>query len=59
MDPATDQLVSLAFLAGRLLNLEINLRHSTLKEAAVALKLMTAEEFDEKVRPEKMIGPAH
>ena len=31
--------------------------NSTLKKAAVALKLMTAEEFDEKVRPEKMTGP--
>ncbi len=31
--------------------------NSTLKEAAVALKLLTAEEFDQKVRPEKMIGP--
>ncbi|MBI5427032.1 MAG: class II fumarate hydratase [Nitrospinae bacterium] len=30
----------------------------TLKEAAVALKLLTAEEFDRKVQPEKMIGPA-
>ncbi len=30
---------------------------STLKEAAVALGLLKAEEFDEKVRPEKMIGP--
>jgi fumarate hydratase class II len=30
----------------------------TLKEAAIALKLLTAEEFDEAVRPEKMIGPA-
>ncbi len=30
---------------------------TTLKEAAVALGLLTAEEFDEKVRPEKMIGP--
>lgn len=30
---------------------------STLKEAAVALGLLTEEEFDEKVRPEKMIGP--
>lgn len=30
---------------------------STLKEAAVALKLLTAEEFDEKVRPEDMVGP--
>jgi fumarate hydratase class II len=29
----------------------------TLKEAAIALKLLTAEEFDEAVRPEKMIGP--
>ncbi len=31
---------------------------STLKEAAVALGLLTAEEFDQYVRPEKMIGPA-
>lgn len=31
--------------------------NTTLKEAAVALGLMTAEEFDEKVRPEKMISP--
>ncbi len=31
--------------------------NTTLKEAAVALKLLTAEEFDEKVRPEKMTGP--
>jgi fumarate hydratase class II len=30
----------------------------TLKEAAIVLKLLTAEEFDEAVRPEKMIGPA-
>ncbi|MCB2230021.1 class II fumarate hydratase [bacterium] len=30
---------------------------STLKEAAVALKLLTAEEFDQKVRPENMVGP--
>jgi fumarate hydratase class II len=30
---------------------------TTLKEAAGALGLLTAEEFDEKVRPEKMIGP--
>ena len=30
---------------------------TTLKEAAVALKLLTEAEFDEKVRPEKMIGP--
>ncbi|MBT7198097.1 MAG: class II fumarate hydratase [Nitrospina sp.] len=31
--------------------------NSTLKEAAAALNLLTPEEFDEKVRPEKMIGP--
>ena len=31
--------------------------NTTLKEAAVALGLLTAEEFDEKVRPEKMTGP--
>ena len=31
--------------------------NTTLKEAAVALNLLTPEEFDEKVRPEKMIGP--
>ena len=30
---------------------------TTLKEAAVALGILTAEEFDEKVRPEKMVGP--
>jgi len=29
----------------------------TLKEVAVELGLLTAEEFDEKVRPENMIGP--
>ena len=29
----------------------------TLKEAAVALNLLTPEEFDRKVRPEKMTGP--
>jgi len=29
----------------------------TLKETAVELGLLTAEEFDEKVRPEKMTGP--
>ena len=28
---------------------------TTLKEAALALDLMTAEEFDETVRPEKMV----
>ena len=31
--------------------------NTTLKEAVVALGLLTAEEFDEKVRPEEMIGP--
>lgn len=31
--------------------------NSTLKEAAVELGLLTAEEFDEKVKPENMIGP--
>ena len=31
--------------------------NSTLKEAAAALDLLTPEEFDEKVRPEKMTGP--
>lgn len=31
--------------------------NSTLKEAAAELNLLSAEEFDEKVRPEKMIGP--
>ncbi|MDP8207254.1 MAG: class II fumarate hydratase [Candidatus Electryonea clarkiae] len=31
--------------------------NTTLKEAAVELGLLTAEEFDEKVRPEKMTGP--
>ncbi len=30
---------------------------TTLKQAAVELGLLTADEFDEKVRPEKMIGP--
>ena len=29
----------------------------TLKESAVALGLLTAEEFDKNVRPEKMTGP--
>jgi len=29
----------------------------TLKEAAIELELLTAQEFDEAVRPEKMIGP--
>ena len=29
----------------------------TLKESAIALGLLTEEEFDEKVRPEKMTGP--
>ncbi len=31
--------------------------NTTLKEAAVALGLMTAEEFDKRVRPEAMLGP--
>jgi fumarate hydratase class II len=31
--------------------------NTTLKEAAVALGFLTAEEFDEKVKPEEMIGP--
>ncbi len=31
--------------------------NTSLKEAVVALSLMSAEEFDEKVRPEKMTGP--
>ena len=30
----------------------------TLKEAAIALGLLTAKEFDELVRPENMLGPA-
>jgi fumarate hydratase class II len=31
---------------------------TTLKEAAVALGLLSAQEFDELVRPERMLGPA-
>ncbi len=31
--------------------------NQTLKEAAVELEILTAEQFDEYVRPEKMIGP--
>ncbi len=31
--------------------------NSTLKEAVVALGLLTAEEFDEKVQPKNMVGP--
>lgn len=31
--------------------------NKTLKEAAIELNLLTAEKFDEIVRPEKMIGP--
>ncbi len=31
--------------------------NTTLKEAAIALGLLTAEEFDDKVRPENMVGP--
>jgi fumarate hydratase class II len=30
---------------------------TSLKEAAIALELLTAEEFDQLVRPEKMLGP--
>jgi fumarate hydratase class II len=30
----------------------------TLKEAAVELKLLTPEEFDAEVRPERMVGPS-
>ena len=30
---------------------------TTLKEAALALDLLSAEEFDHLVRPEKMVGP--
>ena len=30
---------------------------TTLKEAVVALGFLTAEKFDEVVRPEKMVGP--
>jgi len=31
--------------------------NTTLKEAAVALRILTADEFDAKVRPEEMTGP--
>jgi fumarate hydratase class II len=31
---------------------------STLKQAAIELKLLTAEEFDAEVRPERMVGPS-
>jgi fumarate hydratase, class II len=31
---------------------------TTLKEAAVSLKLLTAEKFDEIVKPERMVGPS-
>jgi fumarate hydratase class II len=31
---------------------------TTLKQAALALELLTAEEFDQLVRPEKMLGPS-
>jgi len=31
---------------------------TSLKEAALALELLTAEEFDQLVRPERMLGPA-
>ncbi|HVZ34684.1 MAG TPA: class II fumarate hydratase, partial [Polyangiaceae bacterium] len=30
----------------------------TLKQAAVELKLLTPEEFDAEVRPERMVGPS-
>ena len=30
---------------------------TTLKEAALALGHLTAEEFDREVKPEKMVGP--
>ncbi len=33
------------------------MEHSTLKEAAVALGLMTEEEFDQRVQPKDMLGP--
>jgi fumarate hydratase class II len=31
--------------------------HKTLKEVAIELKLLSAEEFDKAVKPEMMIGP--
>ena len=31
--------------------------NSTLKEAAVALELLTAEQFDDWVKPDNMLGP--
>ena len=31
---------------------------TTLKQAALALGLLTAEEFDQWVRPENMLGPS-
>ena len=31
---------------------------TTLKEAAIALELLTSEQFDEWVRPERMVGPS-
>ena len=31
---------------------------TTLKEAALALGYLTAEEFDREVRPERMVGPS-
>lgn len=34
-----------------------HLEHKTLREAAIELKLLTTEDFDKYVRPEKMIGP--
>ncbi|MEO6419905.1 MAG: class II fumarate hydratase, partial [Polyangiaceae bacterium] len=32
-------------------------KNITLREAVIALKLMTGPEFDDKVRPEKMVSP--
>jgi fumarate hydratase class II len=31
--------------------------NTTLREAAIALGLLTGEQFDEAVRPEEMVGP--
>jgi fumarate hydratase class II len=31
---------------------------SSLKEAAIALKILTEEEFDRYMRPEKMVSPS-
>jgi fumarate hydratase class II len=32
--------------------------NTTLKQAAIALGLLTAEQFDQWVRPETMVGPS-